>query len=94
MSDAVLEALMDLKGDVGDIKGGLGELKAGQAALHNWIDDHVAVDAAAHARITALETKAAESRGAKAVWNTVSIGVGTAIGYSAQMLTAWIKGHP
>ena len=82
----ILQALLEIKDDVGQIK-------SSQSSLRELAVNHAAQSAAAHTRITALEMDAARQRGARAVWNTVAVGVGTAVGYGVQALQTFIRAH-
>lgn len=64
-SDQVLEAVLAIKGDVG-------EVKARIIALNAWLDAHVQEDQRAHERIAKLELAQAVHRGKLSVWHALS----------------------
>jgi hypothetical protein len=84
VSEQILEAVMDLKGDVGGVVARLDALDA-------WMKEHAAQDQAAHARIQAMEITQAKARGAASVWTMLAIGIGTGVGYLIELLVTIFK---
>lgn len=77
MNDPILEALLDIKNDVG-------EVRAKIAALEVWLTHHAAEDSTAHERIRKLEMADAVSRGKASVWQLGAVAAGSAIGWAIE----------
>ena len=87
MSDQILDAVLDLKSDVGGVKADIQGLRTALA-------EHVSSSATAHARITALEMHNAQVRGMTTVWGAIAVAIGTVAGYVVEFIVHRFGGHP
>lgn len=86
MNDPVMDALLDIKGDVGEVKASLRSMNA-------WMEQHAREDREAHERITAIELRAATQRGRASVWHIIATGAGALFGYFVQFVIAHFQGR-
>jgi hypothetical protein len=84
MNDPILEALLDIKNDVGEVRAKIG-------ALEVWLTQHVADDTVDHERIRKLEMADAVARGKASVWQLASVAAGSALGWAIEY---FMKGRP
>lgn len=82
-NDVLLNAILELKGDVGTL---LANVESQKTNLANHIQD----DLTMASDIAVLKTAAAERKGATRVMHAVSGGLG---GIAGAALTAWFRNH-
>ena len=87
MSDPVVSALLEIKGDIG-------KLQSSVESLNDWLRSHTIEDAAAHQRITDLEMAQAQTKGSERTWKLVAIGGGSIIGYAVEAVLSWLGHKP
>lgn len=74
----ILDAVFDLKGDVGN-------LQSSVTSLRIAVDAHTAASTVAHARILALEIAAARAKGVASVWLLIATAAGSLLGFMSQV---------
>ena len=79
MNDPILEALLEIKSDIGEVRAKIGSLEV-------WITSHVAEDQRAHESIRRLEMAGAVAKGKAYVWHLVAIAGGSGLGWAVEYL--------
>ncbi len=86
MSDQVLNAVLEMKQDVG-------AMNAKVDLMLEWAKTHSAEDRAAHGRITALETTNSVAAGKRSILQAAGVMVGSVVTMAAQAAIAFYKAH-